>query len=47
MLDGVAREQIVMTGEAWDGKIEIAGGLSGNETVITAPERVHDGDKVS
>ncbi len=45
--DGVARAQVVSTGETRDGKTEIAGGLSGNETVITAPERIHDGDKVS
>jgi len=45
--DGVARAQVVSTGDAKDGKIEVSGGLSGNETVITAPERVHDGDKVS
>ncbi len=45
--DGVAHELVVSTGDARDGKIEIAGGLSGNETVITAPQRIHDGDKVS
>lgn len=45
--DGVAREQVVSTGELRDGKIEITGGLAGSETVVTAPERIHDGDKVS
>ncbi len=45
--DGKARELVVSTGDIRGDKIEIAGGLSGNETVITAPERVHDGDKVS
>ncbi len=45
--DGVAREQVVSTGDIRGGKIEITGGLSGDETVITAPEHIHDGDKVS
>jgi RND family efflux transporter MFP subunit len=45
--EGVAREQVVSTGDVRDGKVEIAGGLSGNETVITAPQGIHDGDKVS
>jgi membrane fusion protein (multidrug efflux system) len=45
--DGVAREQVVSTGEVRDGKIEVTGGLAGTETVVTAPDRIHDGDKVS
>ena len=45
--DGKARELVVMPGETRDGKTEILGGLKGEETVITAPERVHDGDRVS
>ena len=45
--DGVAHEQVVSTGDVREDRVEITGGLSEKETVVTAPDRVHDGDKVS
>jgi RND family efflux transporter MFP subunit len=44
--DGKAKEQIVSLGETDHERVYVASGLTGGETVITAPWRVHDGDVV-
>ena len=46
VLDGVAREQVVAIGTADERRVEILSGLSGNETLVSRAELVHDGDAV-
>ncbi len=44
--DKVAYEQVVSLGSAQGDRVEVTSGLKADELVVTAPERVHDGDRV-